>query len=78
VSDDVVPPSYHSAVSESGRPGRFHPDAAASDANPRLTPGAALIIALLLSVGLWGAVLGMALVAADAALKARGAGTGNY
>jgi hypothetical protein len=70
VSDDVVPSPYHSAVSESGHPGRFHPDAAASDAIPRLTPGAALIVALFLSVGLWGAVwlglrigLRMALVA---------------
>jgi hypothetical protein len=70
VSDDVVSPSYDPAVSESGHSGRFPPDAAASDAIPRLAPGAALIVALFLSVGLWGAVwlglrigLRMALVA---------------
>src|ERR1700722_2571513 len=56
VSDDVVQSSYHSAVSESGRLGRFHPDAAASDAIPRLAPGVGLIVVLFLSIGLWGAV----------------------
>ena len=56
MSDDVVPSPYHSAVSESGRPGRFHPDAAASDAIPRLAPGVGLIVVLFLSIGLWGAV----------------------
>src|SRR6516162_11107044 len=39
----------------SGHPGRFHPDAAARDAIPRLAPGAALIVTLLLSIGFWGA-----------------------
>jgi hypothetical protein len=56
VSDDVVPPSYGSAVSESGHSGRFHPDAAASHAIPRLAPGVGLIVVLFLSIGLWGAV----------------------
>jgi hypothetical protein len=56
VSDDVVSPSYPSAVSESGRPGRFRPDAAASDAIPRLAPGVGLIVVLFLSIGFWGAV----------------------
>ena len=56
MSDDVVSPSYHSAVSESGHPGRFHPDAAASDTIPRLAPAVGLIVVLLLSIGLWGAV----------------------
>jgi len=56
VSDDVVSPSYDSAVSESGHSGRFHPDAAASDAIPRLAPGVGLIVVLLLSLGFWGAV----------------------
>jgi hypothetical protein len=56
VSDDVVSPSYHSAVSESGHSGRFHPDAAASDAILRLAPGVGLIVVLFLSIGLWGAV----------------------
>src|ERR1700758_192907 len=56
VNDDVVPSSYHSAVSPRGHPGRFHLDVAPRDAIPRLTPGAALIVTLLLSVGLWGAV----------------------
>jgi hypothetical protein len=56
VNDSVVPLSYHSAVSPSGHPGRFHPDAAPRDAIPRLAPGAALIVTLLLSVGLWGTI----------------------
>jgi hypothetical protein len=56
VTDDVVRPSYDAAVSRSGHPGRFHPDAAARDASPRLAPGVALIEVLLLSIGLWGAV----------------------
>jgi hypothetical protein len=54
MTDDAVPPSYDAAVSRSGHPGRFHPDAAARDAIPRLAPGVALIAVLLLSVGLWG------------------------
>jgi hypothetical protein len=53
VNDGVMPSSSHSAVSRSGHPGRFHPDGVTRDAIPRLTPGAALIVALLLSVGLW-------------------------
>jgi hypothetical protein len=56
MTDDVVPPSYDAAVSRSGHPGRFHPDAAARDAIPRLAPGVALIAVLLLSLGLWGAI----------------------
>lgn len=56
MSDDVVSPSYDSAVSESGHSGRFHPDAAASDAIPRLASGVGLIVVLFLSIGLWGAV----------------------
>ena len=56
VSDDVVPPSYGSAVSESGHSGRFHPDGVQRDAIPRLAPGEALIAALLLSVGLWSVI----------------------
>src|SRR5215472_11848963 len=53
VNDSVVPSSCHSAVSPSGHPGRFHPDRVPRDAIPRLAPGAALIVVLLLSVGLW-------------------------
>src|ERR1700730_11093255 len=45
-----------SAVSPSGHPGRFHPDGVPRDAIPRLAPGAALIVSLLLSLGLWGTV----------------------
>jgi hypothetical protein len=56
MTDDVVPPSYDAAVSRSGHPGRFHPDAAARDAIPRLAPGVALIAVLLLSLGVWGAI----------------------
>jgi hypothetical protein len=56
MTDDVVPPSYDAAVSRGGHLGRFHPDAAARDAIPRLTPGVALIVLLLLSLGLWGAM----------------------
>jgi hypothetical protein len=56
VNDSVVPSSYHSTVSPSGYPGRFHPDAAPRDAIPKLAPGAALIVALLLSVGLWSVI----------------------
>jgi hypothetical protein len=56
VTENAVPSSYHSAVSRSGHPGRFHPDAAPRDPIPRLAPGLGLIVALLLSVGLWGAV----------------------
>ena len=56
MTDDVVPPSYDAAVSESGHLGRFHPDAAARDAIPRRAPGVALIVVLLLSIGLWGAI----------------------
>ena len=55
MNDNGVRSSYHSAVSPSGHPGRFHPDAAARDAIPRLAPGAALIVTLLLSIGFWGA-----------------------
>src|ERR1700730_10008349 len=56
VNDNVVPSSYHSAVSPSGHPGRFHPDGVPRDAIPRLAPGAALIVTLLLSVGLWSVI----------------------
>jgi hypothetical protein len=56
MTDDVVPPSYDAAVSRSGHLGRFHPDAAARDPIPRLAPGGALIVVLLLSFGLWGAI----------------------
>jgi hypothetical protein len=56
VNESVVPRSYHSAVSRSGHPGRFRQDDVARDAVPRLAPGAAIIVALLLSLGLWGAV----------------------
>ena len=55
MTDDVVPRSYDAAVSRSGHLG-LHPDAAARDAIPRLAPGVALIVVLLLSVGLWGAM----------------------
>ena len=53
VNDSVVPSSGHSAVSPSGHPGRLHPDGMPRDAIPRLASGAALIVELLLSVGLW-------------------------
>jgi hypothetical protein len=56
MNDNGVRSSYHSAVSTSGHPGRFHPHAVTCDAIPRLAPGAALIVTLLLSAGLWGAV----------------------
>ena len=56
MNDSVVPSSGHSAVSPSGHPGRLHPDGMPRDAIPRLAPGAALIVSLLLSLGLWGAV----------------------
>jgi hypothetical protein len=56
MTDDVVSPSYDAAVSRSGHLERFHPDAAARDAIPRLAPGVALIAVLLLSLGLWGAI----------------------
>jgi hypothetical protein len=52
MTNDVVPPSYDAAVSRSGHLGRFHPDAAAHDTIPRLAPGVALILVLLLSLGL--------------------------
>ena len=53
VNDRVVPSFGHSAISPSGHPGRFHPDGVPRDAIPRLAPGAALIVAMLFSVGLW-------------------------
>ena len=53
VNDSVVPTSGRSAVSPSGHPGRCHPDGVPRDAIPRFAPGAALIVALLLSAGLW-------------------------
>jgi hypothetical protein len=56
VTDDVVPPSYYAAASRSGPLGRFHPDAAARDAIPRLAPGVAFIAVLLLALGVWGAI----------------------
>jgi hypothetical protein len=56
MNDSVVPTSAHSAVSPSGHPGRFHSDGVPRDAIPRLAPGAALIVSLLLAVGLWGTV----------------------
>jgi len=56
VNDSVVPSSGYSAVSPSGHPGRFHPDGVPRDAIPRLAPGPALIVALLLSVGLWSVI----------------------
>ena len=66
MTDHLVPPSYDAAVSRSGHLGRFHPDAAARDAIPRLAPGVALIAVLLLSLGLWGAMwlVASALIAA--------------
>jgi len=73
MNDNGVRSSYHSAVSPSGHPGRFHPDAAARDAIPRLAPGAALIVTLLLSIGFWGAswlaVSGLGDVALDSLLR---------
>jgi hypothetical protein len=56
VNGDVVPPSYHAAVSGSGHPARFHPDAAARDTIPKLAPRVALIVVLLLLLALWGAI----------------------
>jgi hypothetical protein len=56
MNDSVVPSPGHFAVSPSGRPGQFHPDEVPRDAIPRLAPGAALIVSLLLSLGLWGTV----------------------
>lgn len=38
MTESVVPSSYDSAVSRSGDPERFHQDAAAQDAIPRLAP----------------------------------------
>jgi hypothetical protein len=55
MNDNGVRSSYHSAVSTSGHPGRFHPHAVACDAISRLAPGAGLIVTLLLSAALWGA-----------------------
>ncbi len=71
MNENAVPSSYHSAVSRSGHPGRFHPDAAARDPIPRLAPGLGLIVALLLSVGLWGAVWLAASALAAVALVAQ-------
>jgi hypothetical protein len=48
--------SRNAAALVAGRPGRFHPDAAESDAIPRLAPGVGLIVVLFLLIGLWGAV----------------------
>jgi hypothetical protein len=53
MNDSIVPSSGHPAVSPGDRPGPSHPDGVPRDAIPRLAPGAALIMALLLSVGLW-------------------------
>ena len=86
MSDDVVSPSYDPAVSKSGHFGRFHPDAAASDAIPRLAPGVGLIVVLLLSFGLWGRGVagglridrGGALVTKTQSLRARGAARRSY
>ena len=53
MNENTVPSMYHSAGSHLGR---FLPDAAARDPIPRRAPGAALIVVLLLSLGIWGAV----------------------
>jgi hypothetical protein len=56
VSDDVVPPSYNSAVYRSGDVGRFRQNDVGRDTIPKLAPGIGLIMVLLLSIGLWGAI----------------------
>jgi hypothetical protein len=57
MNNNVVPSSYYSAVSPSRHPGRFHPDAVACEGIiPRPAPGAGLIVVLLLSAALWGAI----------------------
>jgi hypothetical protein len=58
MNDNGVRSSYHSAASTSGHPGGRTPLilVVEDDAIPRLAPGAALIVTLLLSAGLWGVV----------------------
>lgn len=56
MNDNVAPAFYYAAVFRNGRAGRLRPDKSARGAEQRLTPGAGLIVVLLLSLGLWGAI----------------------
>jgi hypothetical protein len=53
---EVAPPSYHLAISRRGHAGLSQPDRLARDAPQRLAPGVGLILALLLSLGIWGVI----------------------
>ena len=66
LDNNVVQRTYHGAAYRSGHYGRLHPNAAAVHAVPKLPAGLGLILALVLSLGLWGLVwlAGSAVVAA--------------
>jgi hypothetical protein len=56
LDDNLAQPQYHTAIFRTGHAGRFQPDAAAGEATPKFAPGVGLILALVLSLGLWGLV----------------------
>jgi hypothetical protein len=56
LDDNVAQSSYATDVLRGRQAGRFHLDDATGDATPRLAPGAGLILALALLLGLWGLV----------------------
>jgi hypothetical protein len=56
VTDFTGPNSHHLASFRTLYHGRTRSEPAAADAAPRLTPGAGLILSLLLSLGLWAAI----------------------
>ena len=56
LDENIVQPSYRSAAFRSGHSRPIHPTAADLDAVPKLAPGAGLILALVLSLALWGLV----------------------
>jgi len=56
VSNNRAPEFHYSAGSRSFCAGRSRSHRLAGNATARLTPGAGLVTALLLSLGLWGAI----------------------
>jgi hypothetical protein len=56
VTVSTAPRSHHLASFRSLEAGRTRSEPAATGAPPRLTPGAGLLLSLLLSLGLWGTI----------------------
>jgi hypothetical protein len=56
VTNYTAPKFQYFARTRSPHAGRSRSEAVAAGAIPKLTPGAGLIVSLLLSLGLWGAI----------------------